>query len=590
MSPQSRRVALALALLSCLAMILSCSLPSRLLGRPSDDTGGASSGGGASEEGPGPVEQVPPPEPRVVAHQGETFAIYSLDGALQETRPASGLSYARPNTAQVVGESIYYVDSSGSSLGGIVRRVTSDGVQALDFTAGEDMASVTFAVSDDETRIAWTHSTYGAEGVTSQLWIANIDGSDVRLAVESEPSDDIAEYYSLETVRWMPDGDLVYAWQVTGIGGYILFFGWSSFYRYDPEADTTTPLVPLEGEGAGPCWYALSPDGSHAAGGCGTGGMKERELSTGTETDLPVMPDQGQQGGAAYSPSGARFAYAIARGNPDDELGQVLVRLSQDEEPVVLSTQTPGYFERSLWVDEGRLIVSAAQNEGTSVDLLSVDGARSPIGEGRLIGLLQAAAPLGAAGDDLKSLVDRGDLEVGDLTGNGEIAGPGIDLVVHNPGPRDIVTTIPCGFIFEPSDGGDQRLMLVQPANLEVPAGGEEAVSVYVVCIDSEKDTPDPGAGYSLGGMQSGPLLQLAQCACREDLAGSLNPFEGMGVMTAGWMISEGKSFSEMVPEDATGAMGEMFGPNGELPISGMMELLEQPAMAWFDRCGIPKP
>jgi hypothetical protein len=509
---------------------------------------------------------------------------------LQETRPATGLSYARPNTAQVAGESIYYVDSSGSSLGGVVRRVTSEGVEALDFTAGEDMASVTFAVSDDESRIAWTHSTYGAEGVASQLWVANIDGSDVRQVVGSDPNDEIAEYYALESVRWMPDGDLVYAWQVTGIGGYILFFGWSSFYRYDPAADTTTPLVALEGEGAGPCWYALSPDGSRAAGGCGTEGMKERELSSGTETAFPVLADQAQQGGAAYSPSGARFAYAIARGNPDDELGQVLVRQSQDEEAIVLSTQAPGYFERILWADENRLIVGAAQNEGGSVDLLSIDGTRSTIGEGRLIGILQAAAPSGAAGDDLKSMVERGDLEVGDLTGNGEIAGPGIDLVVYNPGPRDIATTIPCGFIFEPTDGGDQRLMVVQPASVTVPAGGEASVSAYVVCIDSHKDTPDQGAGYSLGGMQSGALLQLAQCACRQDLAGSLNPFEGMGVMTAGWMISEGKLFSEMVPGDADGALGQMFGEEGAGAFSGMLSLLEEPAMAWFDRCGIPKP
>ena len=590
MNPHSRPVAQALALLACLAMVLSCSLPSRLLGRSPDDSGGAPSGGGESGEGPGPVEQVPPPEPQVVAHQGDTFSVYSLDGALQETRPASGLSYARPNTAQVAGESIYYVDSSGSSLGGVVRRVTSEGVEALDFTAGEEMASLTFAVSDDERRIAWTHSTFGAEGVVSQLWTANLDGSDVRLVVESDPSDEIAEYYSLEAVRWMPDGDLVYAWQVTGIGGYILFFGWSSLYRYDPDADTTTPLVPLEGEGAGPCWYALSPDGSRAAGGCGTEGMKERDLASGTESAFPVLADQAQQGGAAYSPSGTRFAFAIARGNPDDELGQVLVRLSPDEEAIVLSTQTPGYFERILWAGEDRLVVGAVRNEGGSVDLLSVEGTRSTLGEGRLIGILQSPVPAAAAGDDLKRLVDRGDLEVEDLTGNGEIAGPGIDLVVHNPGPRDIVTFIPCGFIFEPAEGGDQRLMVVQPVSVAVPAGGEASVSAYVVCIDSDKDTPDQGAGYSLGGMQSGPLLQLAQCACRQDLTGSLNPFEGMGVMTAGWMISEGKSFSEMVPEDASGALGELFGPDGDLPLSGMMELLEQPAMAWFDRCGIPKP
>lgn len=578
MPPIQRRIALILCVTSCLALILGCSLPSRLAGETPDDSSGAPAGGGASAEGPGPVEQVPPPEPLVVAHQGDTFAIYSLDGALQETRPASGLSYARPNTAQVVGESIYYVDSSGSSLGGVVRRVTSEGVEALDFTAGEDMASVSFAVSDDESRIAWTHSTYGAEGVTSQLWIANIDGSDVRLAVESDPDDDIAEYYSLETVRWMPDGDLIYAWQVTGIGGYILFFGWSSFYRYDPDADTTTPLVPLEGEGAGPCWYALSPDGSRAAGGCGTGGMKERGLATGTETAFPVMADQGQQGGAAYSPSGARFAYAIARGNPDDELGQVLVRLSQDEEAIVLSTQAPGYFERILWADEDRMAVGYFDGMDAYVDLLGVDGARTPIGDGRLIGLMQLAPP-GAMAPGLAEQVSRRQLEVERITSDGDYAGPGIKVVLRNPGPDDVATMIPCGLILEPDDPTLQRLMVVQPASAVVPAGGEVTLISYVVCIDKELDFPDVDASYTLGPMQGGDLLKLAECVCRQDLAASQDPFIGLKVMAAGWVVSSGQTVAEMMAEDESGDM------QGASP-----EGMEEDIYGWLDRCNIPRP
>jgi hypothetical protein len=209
----------------------------------------------------------------------------------------------------------------------VVRRVTTAGIETLDFTAGEEMATLTFAVSADEERIAWTHSSYEAEGVVSELWIANIDGSDAQLVVESDPSDSIDEYFALEAVRW-EDGDLIYAWQVTGIGGYILFFGWSSFYRYSPLDDFTTALVPVSAEGTGPCWYAVSPDGMYAVGGCGEGGMRERDLVIGTETAFPVLPDQGQQGAAAYSPSGERLAYAIARGNYEDESGQVLVRLS----------------------------------------------------------------------------------------------------------------------------------------------------------------------------------------------------------------------------------------------------------------------
>ena len=119
-----------------------------------------------------------------------------------------------------MGESIYYVDSGDTGMGGVIRRVTSAGAETLDFTAAEAMQTITFAVSADETRIAWTHSGYETTGVVSQLWIASLDGSDARLVAESDAADSLEEYFSLEAVRW-EDGDLIYAWQVTGIGGYI---------------------------------------------------------------------------------------------------------------------------------------------------------------------------------------------------------------------------------------------------------------------------------------------------------------------------------------------------------------------------------
>ena len=95
--------------------------------------------------------------------------------------------------------------------------------------------------------------------------------------------------------------------------------------------------------------------------------------------------------------------------------------------------------------------------------------------------------------------------------------------------------------------------MVVQPVTAVVPAGGEAALTVYVVCVDSSMEPPDDGATYAPGSMPSGDLLKLAQCACRENLAGSLNPFEGMGVMIAGWMISEGRSFAGCRPRTAKG-------------------------------------
>jgi len=578
MSPSRRRWMLAVSVLVGLGLVLGCSLPQRLM---EDAVGGLIASEMPEGDAPPPAAAVPTPAPLVVTHQGDVFQVHALDGTLRETRPATGLEYARPNTAQVAGQSIYYVDSAGSSLGGVVRRVTAAGVETLDFTAAEDTDALTFAVSEDETRIAWTHTFFGQASRFSKLWIAGIDGSNPELIVETGTPDSqpLPEYFALEAVRWMDDGDLIYAWQVTGIGGYILFFGWSSFYRYSPADGASTPLIPASEEGAGPCWYALSPDGAYAAGGCGPDGMRERELPGGAEIAFPVLPDQGQQGEAAYSPSGDRLAYAIARGNYEDEGGQVLLRLNRGESPTATASHSPGYFERILWADEDRLVVGYTVGEAGAVDLLNVDGTRSPIGDGRLIGLMR---PPVAAAVDLDDLVSRGELEIQRVTANGEIAGPGIEVDVYNPGPADIATTIPCGFIFEPNDGSDQRLMVVQEARGMIPSGSQATLTAYVVCIDSHSDTPDEGAGYALGTMQTGSLLQLAECACRQDLAGSLNPFEGEGVMTAGWMISEGKLFSEMDPGESEGAMGQAF--------SQFMGLLEQPAMGWFDRCSIPLP
>ncbi len=379
------RLRLLLVGLVGLGVVIACALPSPGSPEPEDTLPPEVP---AETEAP-PAVEPPAAEPLVVGHQSDVFNLYALDGSLRETRSASGLGYSRPNTAQVAGESIYYVDSGGSSLGGVVRRVTAAGSTALDFTLAEAMASLTFAVSPDETRIAWTWSTWESTGVVSQLWIANLDGSNAQMVVQSDPNDDLEEYFALETVRWTSGGDLIYAWQVTGIGGYILFFGWSSFYLYSPTSGTSTPLVPADGEAAGPCWYSLSPDEVYAVGGCGADGMRERQLAGGGDTVFPAFPDQGQEGAAAYSPSGARLAYAIARGEYENESGQVVLRLNRGEAPSIVATHAPGYFDAIQWVDESRMAVAYAVGEASALDLLNIDGTRARIGDGRLIGLMR---------------------------------------------------------------------------------------------------------------------------------------------------------------------------------------------------------
>ena len=337
------------------------------------------------------VASTPVAEPLVVTHLGSEFQIYALDGTLLETRSAGGLSWARPNTAQVVGQGIYYVAEGAGEDGAVVRRVTSTGASDLEFTRSDDPSeTLTFTVSDDESRIAWTHTSWAAGPPFSQLWMAGIDGGAPVLIAQTETLDEIAEFFVLEPVRWLDDGDLVYAWQVTGIGGYILFFGWSSLYSYDVASGAARPVAALAPDVTAPCWTDLAGDGAFAAGACGAAGeVIERNTQTGVDTVFPVLADQGQAGAASYAPLGVRMAYAIARGNPDDEAGQLVLVAARGEGPSLIASHAPGAFDEIQWIDEERMAVGYWEGQASFVDVVAVDGSRRAVGQGRLIGLMR---------------------------------------------------------------------------------------------------------------------------------------------------------------------------------------------------------
>jgi len=347
-------------------------------------------------ETPAPPSEtpIPPPEPLVVTRVEGTFNLYALDGALQAQWPASGLSWARPGIVQVVGNAVYYVKSSGGGLGGTVTRVTAAGSDELPFTSVESPAQLTFAVSSDQTRIAWAISRWEGAAPTSELRIADITGANMQTIVQSSPDDGIEDAYVLEAVRWMPDGTLIYAWQITGIGGYILFFGYSSLYRYDPTTGVSTGLVALPGRPGAPCWDTISPDGLYVAGACSFGAeghlMEEWEIATGDESVFPVWPvDQGQAGAAAYSPSGEGFAYAIARGDMDRERGRLIVVAPRGAVPRQVALVDFGYIEEVFWADEVRIVFGYWQGDVGHVDVVRVaDAARTAVGDGQLVGLM----------------------------------------------------------------------------------------------------------------------------------------------------------------------------------------------------------
>ncbi len=383
---KSARASLFVSWFVLMAAALACG--PTLTGQPSETVPAAETPQLTIPASPSPTQ--PAPEPVVVTHLKPNFNLYDTAGQLLETRTAEGLDFARPNTAQVVGDAIYYVAQGDGGQGQVVRRVTNTETTDLDFTRTESFSGLTFAVSQDGARIAWSNTKWDAEAPISQLWMAGIDGQAPTLVAQTDSGDEIAEWFVLEPVAWLADGDLVYAWQVTGIGGYILFGGWSSLYRYSPGTAAVTPLAPVAAEVSAPCWNDLTSDGAYSVGACGAlGQVVERTTASGLETLFPLLPDQGQAGAGAYAPSDNRMAYAIARGEPDNEAGQLVLVSARGEAPVVIASQASGAFEAILWLDEDRMAVGYWQGDATFVDLVTTDGTRTAIGPGRLVGLMR---------------------------------------------------------------------------------------------------------------------------------------------------------------------------------------------------------
>ena len=585
MSLPSRHIRLASVAAPLLLISLACNLP-----LPSAELLPSYESQPASE----PVEAPEPAaaEPILVTHLEPEFILYSLEGAKLESRSAEGLDYARPNSAQVVGGDIFYVWNQGPEQGSVVRRVGPADSEALEFTRSTQGETLAFTVSPDGERIAWSSTAWEGTAPVSRLWQAAINGSEIEQVTETDPSDAIGEWFVLEPVEWQGNGDLIYAWQVTGIGGYILFDGWSSLYRYLPASGTSEPIVPVQEQVGAPCWSDLSQDGAYAAGACGPESeLIELAVTTGLETLFPPLPDQGQAGTAVYSPSGDGLAYSIARGDPGDEAGQAVARSGRSEVPAVVATQAPGYFSRLLWIDEDRLAASTWAQDAESVEVLGLDGSRSPVGAGRLVGIMWNAPARSAAqsaeGPCIEEQLALGDLALEEIRSTGDLVGPGMALVVRNPGAEEVATCVPCGTVFVPKQGDSQPMMAVQLTQAVVPAGGEATLMAYVTCIEALRDVPDQGEAYAFGPAPDAKLQAFAQCTCEDDLTASVNPLDPMSVLFAGWMLAEGSSFSEMIESDSGGALGDFLGSDAGETLAGVIGVIEGPAKDRLEACGI---
>ncbi len=299
------------------------------------------------------------------------FQAYLPDGSLAYTIPAVGLKYPNPFTTSAVDGAVYYLPANSEKF----VRATPQGVKVLDIPANY-MSRI--RVSADEAYIAW--SMFDPNG-SSALWVAQLDeNQNIFEAREiARYSAEQSEAFNLSPIEWTADGHLLFERGLTGIGGYILYGGHNSLYSYDPTNNALVTLVPAE-EQYGLCLESYRPDLEKVLFNCSKEGPEIviRDLATYTDLRLPSLPEQGAAGSAQFSPSGQRLAYAIARSNPEDESGEVVVVPADLSAPPakIVSVAENTYPTVLGWLDEDTLLISRSQWPNGTIWSVRYDGSQ----------------------------------------------------------------------------------------------------------------------------------------------------------------------------------------------------------------------
>ncbi len=297
-----------------------------------------------------------------------------------------GVDYLGFGQSQMVGEALYYFANSEQK----VIAVNKGAAVKLNFIPKN--ISLTFAVSPDGKKIAWSFDNFANQNPGSELWVAGIDGSGAKKVAGIDPASN-SKWLVLHPYKWLADGRLLYTQNPTGIGGYILFYGFGGMYVYDPanSAKPTQALVDAGQPNAGMlCLKEISPDLKSIVTECGTktqGQLSLKEISSGKLTPIPVVADQGIAGSALYSPSGAWLAYAVARSEPDNETGQVIIVPAAGGEPKVIASFGKGYVHVVDWINEDTLVLESYQSETPTLWVIQRDSSGlAKIGDGFYVG------------------------------------------------------------------------------------------------------------------------------------------------------------------------------------------------------------
>ena len=243
--------------------------------------------------------------------------------------------------------------------------------------------------------LAW--GTQLNQDTGSSLMIASPDGT----ALETLLTISLDTTFPVQLVAefWSADGRSVYfSKEPVGLGGYILFAGASNLYKIDTTTKEVTEIIP---QAASPspqiCLDAISGDYRLVADNCTQNVITVRDLQNGTTATIEPPSDViGYRllGSARFSPTGDRVAFALARGNPDDERGWIAVGDSAGGvSQLVLTGDAGSYYSVLGWLDDQTLLVQSISindaSKGNQLFSVGADGSDlTKLADGMLLGIL----------------------------------------------------------------------------------------------------------------------------------------------------------------------------------------------------------
>lgn len=298
----------------------------------------------------------------------------------------------------VLGSSIFIPFSSSQPT---VVRVDPGGAQKVDWIKG-----MVYGIAVSTSSVAWGSADVGGSQSTVRINVSAADGSSVKTALQGTYTG-IPRVFRV--MRWSRDSTkLFFGKEPIGIGGYILFSGLTNLWSLDPATGKATELVHDISPNALVCIDDLSPDEKAVADHCQVKSMEVIDIAShkAKAVQAPTdVPQYGVVGGARFSPDGSRLAYALARGEPDNEQGWVaLADVASGSSTLVATSPAKDYFSVSGWLDPNTILLQSA-GQAPGVWTVGADGKDlKRLGDGTFLGLVNGAVSQQAACGEIRML------------------------------------------------------------------------------------------------------------------------------------------------------------------------------------------